>query len=124
MIDWEAAATGKRKLNTVDGRPARYLGAINTDFRVVVVTGLNDREFILTYRSDGLCESLPHATSCRLIQEPETIEYVRFINVYPDFLGLPCDKIDDLIPHSCIGTVKVTTTITGNKIVIHGESDG
>ena len=124
MIDWEAAASGKRPLRRGDGCKCRYLGKLKGKDRYAVAVEVGFDEQVQTYTREGLSTDIVSDWEARIIQEPETIEYVRFINVYPDFLGLPCDKIDDLIPHSCIGTVKVTTTITGNKIVIHGESDG
>ena len=120
-IDWEAAKSGKRLLRHCD-EVGRYVGPIAADKHVVAFADGQGGEYIEVYRSDG-----SHHAGWRLIQEPEVIEFKRWVNVYHDLTGLlhrtEANARAYADSRAIAIAVPITITKCGDKIVIHGESE-
>ena len=125
-IDWEAAKSGKRPVKRVDGSPCRYLGALGGDVHAIAVRVGGEHEIAVMCRDDGTCIN----SVSRLIQDPEVIEFKRWVNVYPHKLGNFFDSqqeaahnaADDLITIAPL-TIRLTIRITGDKVEISGGTE-
>lgn len=119
-IDWKAAKSGKRPVRD-SGDVGRYVGQIAGNRHVIAFRDLDGGEYVETYSSDGL-----HFIGKRLIQDPEVIEFKRWVNVYEDVMcGPHMTREDADIIQSCdrIAAVQLTIRITGDKVEIFGGTE-
>lgn len=126
-IDWEAAKSGKRPLRRADGYPCRFLEKLEgLRGAYAAAVAIRGNEYVHDYTVDGRFMNDPSNPDYCLIQEPEVIEFKRWVNVYGDRIGgsYVTRQMSDVYEDSCrIAAVPIIVRITGNKIVIHGESE-
>lgn len=126
-IDYEAAVSGRRNVHTQRGDRVRLISGDGSP-AFPLVGFIEVEELPRVWRRDGR-SWLDVDRSLDLIQGPEVIEFKRWVNVYPDngHIGVHLSHeqaIAVAIPHTTVKKgVPVTIRITGNKIVIHGESE-
>lgn len=128
-IDYESAVSGKRKVKTTDGLPVRLVSdqGIFTHPLVGVVAGQHGEQGPLSWTRDG--KYIGHGSShpSDIIQEPEVIEFKRWVNVYHDLSGLLHRTEASARAYLDGGAIAIAVPITitkrGDKIVIHGESE-
>ena len=127
-IDWEAAKSGKRPVKRGDGCECRFLSKLKGGDRcAVAILEPNGIEYVHAYLADGRPFNNPASSVMRLIQEPEVIEFKRWVNVYEDGNFRSHDSPEYALGIAGAGAVAkcvpIIVRITGNKIVIHGESE-
>lgn len=126
IIDYEAARSGKRNVKTQVGGDC---------VRLISNEGAGEFKLVGYVLGDNGSEYGPHAWDLSgrhrsgildLTQDPETIEFKQWVNVYscgPSEVFTKEENARQLACHYCIATVPITVRITGDKVEISGGTE-
>lgn len=127
-IDYEAARSGKRKVTTCGGYPVRLVSNEGVEPFVLVgyLTIRGDEYGPYEWKADGGFLLSGNPSDKDLIQEPEVIEFKRWVNVSPHYVEGLFDDFRSAAwsaSASCLANVLVTIRIVGDKVEIFGGTE-